>query len=292
MSTLSPFANEPVLELRRSAVRAQLQEAMRSLDARLPLRVPVMIGKDERSGEGLPSTDPGEPERVVALAARGGEPDVGAAIEEAERGLRAWRALGATERAGALVRAAAWLRERRLEIAALEVRECAKPWPEADADVCEAIDFLEYYARGAIELEAGAELLQVPGERNEMHYAPRGVAAVISPWNFPLAIPCGMSAGALATGNSVVLKPAEQSPACAHVLVQALRAGGVPASAISLLPGEGDVGAALVAHPRVQTIAFTARSRSASRSAARPARRPTDSATSSGWCPSSGARTS
>ena len=101
------------------------------------------------------------------------------------------------------------------------------------------------------------ELLQVPGERNEMRYAPRGVAAVISPWNFPLAIPCGMTAGALATGNSVVLKPAEQSPGCALMLVQALRAGGVPASAISLLPGEGDVGAALVAHPRVQTIAFT-----------------------------------
>ncbi len=257
MSTLSPFANEPVLELRRAAVRAQLQDAMRSLNARLPLRVPVMVGKGERSGDGLSSTDPGEPERVVALAARAGESDVAAAVEEAERGLRAWRALGAAERAGALVRAAAWLRERRLEIAALEVRECAKPWPEADADVCEAIDFLEYYARGAIELEAGAELLQVPGERNEMHYFPRGVAAVISPWNFPLAIPCGMTAGALATGNSVVLKPAEQSPACAHVLVQALRAGGVPASAISLLPGEGDAGAALVAHPSVQTIAFT-----------------------------------
>jgi predicted delta-1-pyrroline-5-carboxylate dehydrogenase group 2 len=257
VSALSPFANEPVLELRRSAVRAQLQEAMRGVDARLPLRVPVMVGEGERSGEGLTSTDPGEPERVVALAALAAEPDVAAAVEEAERGLRAWRGLSAAERAAALLRAAAWLRDRRLEIAALEVRECAKPWPEADADVCEAIDFLEYYARGAIELEAGAELLQVPGERNEMHYAPRGVAAVISPWNFPLAIPCGMTAGALATGNSVVLKPAEQSPACAHVLVQALRAGGVPASAISLLPGEGDVGAALVAHPRVQTIAFT-----------------------------------
>ena len=257
MSTLPPFANEPVLELRRAPVRAQLQEAMRGLSARLPLRVPVMIGTDERSGGELLSTDPGDPERVVAIATRARESDVAAALEEAERGLRAWRAMSAGERAAALIRAAAWLRERRLEIAALEVRECAKPWPEADADVCEAIDFLEYYARGAIELEAGAELLQVPGERNEMRYAPRGVAAVISPWNFPLAIPCGMTAGALATGNSVVLKPAEQSPGCALMLVQALRAGGVPASAISLLPGEGDVGAALVAHPRVQTIAFT-----------------------------------
>jgi RHH-type transcriptional regulator, proline utilization regulon repressor / proline dehydrogenase / delta 1-pyrroline-5-carboxylate dehydrogenase len=257
MSALAPFANEPVLELRRAAVRAQLEDAMRSLAPTLPLRVPVMIGGEERAGDELLSMDPGEPERVVAVASRATEPEVADAVQAAERGLRTWRALDAAGRAAALIRAAAWLRDRRLEIAALEVRECAKPWPEADADVCEAIDFLEYYARGAIELDAGAPLLQVPGERNEMHYTPRGVAAVISPWNFPLAIPCGMTAGALATGNTVVLKPAEQSPGCALMLVRALRAGGVPESAISLLPGEGDVGAALVAHPGVQTIAFT-----------------------------------
>ena len=92
------------------------------------------------------------------------------------------------------------------------MRECAKPWPEADGDVCEAIDFLEYYALEALELDAGRELVQVPGERNTMRYAPRGVAAVIAPWNFPLAIPCGMTAAALAAGNAAVLKPAEQSP--------------------------------------------------------------------------------
>ncbi len=257
MSTLTPFANEPVLELRRAPVRAQLEDAMDALGPKLPLRAPVMIGDAERTGAELLSTDPGAPERVVAVATRGTEDDVTAAVQEAERGFGAWRAFPAAERAAALIRAAAWLRERRLELAALEVRECAKPWAEADADVCEAIDFLEYYARGAIELDAGPDLLQVPGERNDMYYAPRGVAAVISPWNFPLAIPCGMTSAALVTGNAVVLKPAEQSPGCAHVLVQALRAGGVPASAISLLPGEGDVGAALVAHASVHTIAFT-----------------------------------
>jgi RHH-type transcriptional regulator, proline utilization regulon repressor / proline dehydrogenase / delta 1-pyrroline-5-carboxylate dehydrogenase len=257
VSTLSPFANEPVLELRRAPVRAQLQDGLDQMSARLPLRVPVMIGDGERSGSELVSTDPGDPERVVAVAAVAGQADVAAALAEAERGLAVWRAVGAADRAAALVRAAAWLRERRLELAALEVRECGKPWPEADADVCEAIDFLEYYARGAVALDAGPELLQVPGERNDMRYAPRGVAAVIAPWNFPVAIPCGMTAAALATGNAVVLKPAEQSPGCAFMLVQALRAGGVPASAISLLPGEGDAGAGLVAHPGVATIAFT-----------------------------------
>jgi RHH-type proline utilization regulon transcriptional repressor/proline dehydrogenase/delta 1-pyrroline-5-carboxylate dehydrogenase len=137
------------------------------------------------------------------------------------------------------------------------VRECAKPWGEADADVCEAIDFLEYYARAGIELERGHELLQVPGERNRMGYAPRGVVAVISPWNFPLAIPTGMTAAGLAAGNAVVLKPAEQSPGSALMLVEALHAAGVPPDAVSLLPGFGDAGATLVRDPRVHVIAFT-----------------------------------
>jgi RHH-type transcriptional regulator, proline utilization regulon repressor / proline dehydrogenase / delta 1-pyrroline-5-carboxylate dehydrogenase len=257
LSTLPSFTNEPVLELRRAAVRAQLHDALARLDGELPLSVPVTIGGDARTAENLDSTDPGEPSRVIARATGATEADVVAAVAEAGVGARGWRAAGATERAAALIRAAAWLRERRLELAALEVRECAKPWLEADADVCEAIDFLEYYARGAIALAEGRPLLQVPGERNELRYVPRGVAAIIAPWNFPLAIPCGMTAAALATGNSVVLKPAEQSPGCSQRLLEALRAGGVPAGAISLLPGEGDVGAALVRHPDVQTIAFT-----------------------------------
>jgi RHH-type transcriptional regulator, proline utilization regulon repressor / proline dehydrogenase / delta 1-pyrroline-5-carboxylate dehydrogenase len=257
LSSLPAFANEPVLELRRSAVRAQLADALERLDRQLPLSVPVLIGNGAKGGDQLLSTDPGEPERVVARAARSGPDDAAEAVTVAGDGLREWAAFSAPERAAALVRAAGWLRSRRLELAALQVRECAKPWPEADADVCEAIDFLEYYARGAIELDHGRQLLQVPGERNELHYVPRGVVAVISPWNFPLAIPCGMTAAALATGNTVVLKPAEQSPGCALQLVDALRAGGVPAGAISLLPGEGDAGAALVADRRVATIAFT-----------------------------------
>ena len=141
------------------------------------------------------------------------------------------------------------------------MRETAKPWREADGDVCEAIDFLEYYARGAIALEerpAGdAELIQLPGERNELRWRPRGIVAVISPWNFPVAIPLGMVAAGLATGNAVVLKPAEQAPACAFAVVRALRESGLPPSALALLPGEGPVGAALVGDPRVHTIAFT-----------------------------------
>ncbi|MCW2998781.1 MAG: aldehyde dehydrogenase family protein, partial [Solirubrobacterales bacterium] len=163
----------------------------------------------------------------------------------------------AIERADVLVRAAAQLRARRLPLAALLLRETAKPWPEADADVCEAIDFLEYYARHAIALEQPRELVHVAGERNVLTYTARGVAAVIAPWNFALAIPAGMVAAALVTGNTVVLKPAEQAPACAAALYEAFRAAGLPAGALHVLPGGDEPARALVAHPHVHTIAFT-----------------------------------
>jgi RHH-type transcriptional regulator, proline utilization regulon repressor / proline dehydrogenase / delta 1-pyrroline-5-carboxylate dehydrogenase len=254
---LPAFANEPVLEFRRAAVRAQVDDALAGVDRQLPIDAPVLIGNESRFGDELSSTDPGAPHRLVARAAVARPDEIEAAVAEARRGFSQWRAAHPEQRAAALVAAAAWMRERRLELTALEVRECAKPWLEADADVCEAIDFLEYYARAAIELGRGRDLLQVPGERNELSYVPRGVVAVISPWNFPLAIPCGMTSAALVTGNAVVLKPAEQSPGIAARLVEALRAGGVPPAALGLLPGEGEVGAALVGHPDVAAIAFT-----------------------------------
>ena len=219
--------------------------------------MPILIGGDRGATTGLTSTDPGDPERVVATAGMGGAADADAAVQAAARGFRDWGARPAAERAAVLRAAAAELRERRAELAALMVRECAKPWPEADADVCEAIDFLEYYALAAPALERGPELAQVPGERNTMRYAPRGVVAVIAPWNFPLAIPTGMTAAGLAAGNAVVLKPAEQSPGCALALVQALHRAGVPPDALALVPGEGEAGQALVEHPGVHVIAFT-----------------------------------
>jgi predicted delta-1-pyrroline-5-carboxylate dehydrogenase group 2 len=255
--SLAPFANEPTLELRRFANRGALEQALRALDARLPLAVPLLIGSDRGAAAGIDSLDPGNPERVVAHAGAAGPAHVEAAVGAAASAARAWSSLGAPARARILVAAAGHLRARRLELAALEVRECAKPWAEADADVCEAIDFLEYYARLAVELEDGRPLLQAPGERNTMRYFARGVTAVISPWNFPIAIPAGMTAAALATGNAVVLKPAEQSPACGLALVEALLEAGVPPGAVNLLPGEGSAGAALVRHARVDTIAFT-----------------------------------
>ena len=255
--SIADFRNEPALELRRSTERARLAEALAELERRLPLTVPVIIDGERHGEPALASVDPSAPDRVVARAAEATAADVDAAVRAAGAAQRLWRETDASERAAVLIRAAGELRRRRYELAALEVLECAKPWPDADADIAEAIDFLEYYARQAVELEESRALPRLPGERNFLYHRPRGVVAVIAPWNFPIAIPTGMTAAALATGNAVCLKPAEQSPACALMIHEALIAAGLPPGVLALLPGAGSVGAALVSHPGVHTIAFT-----------------------------------
>ncbi len=156
-----------------------------------------------------------------------------------------------------MIKTAAILRKRRFELAAWEVYECGKPWAEADGDVAEAIDFCEFYAREMIRL-AEPRRRDVPGETNFTEHLSRGVAVVIPPWNFPLAIPCGMTVAALVAGNSVILKPAEQSPVIAWQLARALHEAGLPPGALSFLPGLGEeVGQALVNHPDVNVVAFT-----------------------------------
>lgn len=254
---LTPFAGEPFLELRRPAPRRALAQALADLDTQLPLRAPVVIDGEERGELTRTSVDPSRPNRIVARFGDASAADAGDAIAAARRAFPAWSARTAEDRAGVLLRTAAHLRARRPELTALILRETAKPWPEADADVCEAIDFLEYYARQAIDIAAPRELVHVAGERNVMTYTGRGVAAVIAPWNFALAIPTGMVAAALVTGNTVVLKPAEQAPACSAALLEAFRAAGLPAGALHVLPGGDEPAKALVVHPHVHTIAFT-----------------------------------
>jgi RHH-type proline utilization regulon transcriptional repressor/proline dehydrogenase/delta 1-pyrroline-5-carboxylate dehydrogenase len=149
------------------------------------------------------------------------------------------------------------MEKSRDELSAMIAREVGKSLIEADNEVCEAIDFCRYYSEAAEALETYQGAVSVPGEHTVLRYRPRGVAAVIGPWNFPLAIPCGMSTAALVSGNPVILKPAEQAPAIARRLVAILHEAGVPADALAYLPGEGDVGAALVGDPEVALIVFT-----------------------------------
>ncbi|HEX2128227.1 MAG TPA: aldehyde dehydrogenase family protein [Solirubrobacterales bacterium] len=271
---MSEFVNEPLLELRRPEVRERLTDALAELDLELPLEVPVLIDGEARARADFDSVDPARPERVVARAAAASAEEVREAVEAVGAARRAWEDRPASERAEVLLKAAVRLRSQRERLAALTVREAGKPWPDADAEVAEAIDFVEYYARGAVRLDEGRELIEPPGEHNRLRYAPRGVVAVIAPWNFPLAISTGMVVAGLATGNGVAYKPAEQTPGCALALVEALLAAGMPAGALALLPGGDDPGIALVASPGVHTIAFTgscAAGLAISRAAAEPA---------------------
>jgi acyl-CoA reductase-like NAD-dependent aldehyde dehydrogenase len=247
------FRNHPLLELRRAEVRGDLTAALAALDRELPLRPETLVGGKGRRGEGETSTDPCAPERAVA---RLGWADVDSAGRALELALASrWPRRSPEDRAAVLERAAELLDEGRHRMAALVVREVGKPWEDADAEVCEAIDFLRFYALGAREI--AEELIQAPGERNELRLRPRGPAAIISPWNFPLSIPCGMVSAALVMGSPVLFKPAEQSPACGWELARLLLEAGVDDDALAFLPAAGELGRWLVAEPRIATIAFT-----------------------------------
>ncbi len=183
-------------------------------------------------------------------------------IDEALGVFEAWRDAPAMARADVLVRAAAAMRARRDELSGVMIKEAGKTWREADADVCEAIDFCEYYARLAVPLFERKRLGRFIGELDEVWYQPRGVAVVIAPWNFPLAILTGMTVAALVTGNTVVMKPAEQAPGIAKALFDivqaALKQASQPGEVLRFCPGVGETtGAALVKDPRVALIAFT-----------------------------------
>ncbi|MEX2658848.1 MAG: proline dehydrogenase family protein [Acidimicrobiales bacterium] len=259
----SPYDPEPTAEWRRPAPRAAMASAVEGAGARPVLDVPALIdGERVRTSATIDSVDPADPDHVVAVSASCARSEADAAVAAAVRATAGWRRRPAASRAAVLFKAARWLAARRFELAALELFECGKPWAEADADVCEAIDFCEYYGREAIRLDvvsrAGGVVQSPPGERNTLSYQGKGVTVVIAPWNFPLAIPCGMVAAALAAGNPVILKPAEQAPAIASRLIEALEAAGAPDGVLGFLPGLGEaVGAHLVAHPDVAVIAFT-----------------------------------
>ncbi|MFZ0667693.1 MAG: proline dehydrogenase family protein [Acidimicrobiales bacterium] len=253
------YRPEPLAEFRRPRVISQFQRAVDLEFARPVRQVDALIGgKAVRTGKTFQSIDPSDAESVVAVATACGPKEVDEALQIATRAAKRWSKVPAEERAAVLFGAAARMRDKRHELAALQVREAGKGWLDADGDVCEAIDYCEYYARRMLELESGGVVQSPPGEENRLIYHGRGVCAVISPWNFPLAIPAGMTCAALVTGNAVILKPAEQTPAVAFELATALFEAGLPEDVLAFLPGFGpETGAPLVEDPRVDQIAFT-----------------------------------
>ena len=252
------FENEPLtdfsLEEHRDAMTAALDQVEDELGWEYPL---VIGGRNVQPNLNLVSYDPSEKKTVVGKVAAATPKDASAAVEAAKKAFPAWSRTPAEHRAEYLDLLAAEMRHRRFELAAWMVREVGKPWAEADGDVAEAIDFCRYYARQMRALDAGRRV-DVPGEQNHYFYRPRGVAVVIAPWNFPLAILTGMTAAALVTGNTVVMKPAEQSPIIAARLMDLLREIGLPDGVVNYLPGVGEeIGPTLVNHPDVAVVAFT-----------------------------------
>ncbi|MGH9179495.1 MAG: aldehyde dehydrogenase family protein, partial [Acidimicrobiales bacterium] len=254
-----PYHHEPPAEWRRLDVRAAVAAQVDAAPGGFGKDVPAVIdGQRVRTARTIASSDPADPETVVATSASCGPAEADAAVTAAERAWEEWRRTPVRERSAVLFRAAEWLRARRHELAALEVFEAGKPWAEADGDVCEAIDFCEYYGREMFRLDQGGPVDSPPGEANVLRYQGKGIGVVIAPWNFPLAIPTGMVTASLVAGNAVLFKPAEQTPAIAYRLVEALEAAGLPPGVLAFLPGVGEeVGAYLVEHPAVAFVAFT-----------------------------------
>jgi len=259
---MNMFRTEPFSDFSIPAVRNELQAALDNFERDL-LHGPktfgsIINGKERRSEKTLLSTDPSDDRIAIAQVYLSTIKDTEDAIASAKLAQACWEMTDVKTRANCLRKAATLMRERRHYLNALIIREAAKPWKEADGDVAEAIDFCDYYAEEMERLAPPKLTMEVPGEENHYFYQARGVAAVIAPWNFPLAIACGMTTAALVSGNTVIFKPAEQTPLIGYELVKILHEAGVPTDCVHFLPGIGEeVGRALVKHPDISLICFT-----------------------------------
>jgi RHH-type proline utilization regulon transcriptional repressor/proline dehydrogenase/delta 1-pyrroline-5-carboxylate dehydrogenase len=252
------FHEEPLADFSRAESRAAMQEALQQVAAQLGRTYPLVLnGRDIPLSETVNSINPSHKRQIVGRCARATPELALEAVAAASAAFPAWRDTEPAKRAQYLFDAADVMRRRRFELAAWQVYECGKPWREADADVAETIDYCDFYGHEMLRL-ANPRHRDVAGEDNAYLYEPRGVAVVIAPWNFPLAILAGMTTAALVTGNTVVMKPAEQSAVIGAKLMEVFREIGLPEGVANYLPGVGEeVGPPLVNHPEVSLIAFT-----------------------------------
>jgi 1-pyrroline-5-carboxylate dehydrogenase len=253
------FTNEPVTDFSKPANREAMERALRDVRAQLGREYELLIaGQREKTPDKLKSLNPSKPGEVVGVHSKATAELAKEAVEAAHAYFKEWGAVPAEARARMLLRAGELFRERKFEFDAWLVYEAGKTWPEADADVSEAIDFCEYYARQMMRLAKPDPLLQLPGEKDELFYLPLGVGVIVPPWNFPLAIMVGMTTAALVAGNTVVIKPSSDSPTIAAKFAEVLLDAGFPAQSFSMLVGSGAVvGDVLVEHPLTRFIAFT-----------------------------------
>jgi RHH-type transcriptional regulator, proline utilization regulon repressor / proline dehydrogenase / delta 1-pyrroline-5-carboxylate dehydrogenase len=251
------FANEPHSDFSQAHVRRAMQLAISTVRSQLAQRWEGRSSSVTLTGPWFESHNPCRPDEIVAQVRSASVTDLNDIIKQAHKEWVSWRRTAPDVRSEILRKAASELSRRRFELAAWEIVEVGKPWREADADVAEAIDFLRYYADEMDRKGQPVRLGTSPGELNQRMYGPRGLTAVLAPWNFPLAIPTGMVSAALVSGNPVLFKPSERSPHLGVLLTDILLTAGVPTGCLTCLPGGPEIGQALVAHPEVVTIAFT-----------------------------------
>ena len=253
------FHNEPFIDFHDPQNVHAMQAALTRVGDMLGHEYELVIGGERtRTADKIQSLNPARPAQVVGVHQKAG-------LEHAERAMRAaleafasWQFVAVEERAALLLQTAELIRKRKFEFCAWLTYEVGKNWVEADADVAETIDFLEFYAREALRLAAATTPIQYPGERNQLVYIPMGVCAVIPPWNFPFAIMAGMTAAAIVTGNTVILKPSSDSPTIAARFLDVLEEAGIPPGVVNFCPGSGSTfGNAIVEHPKTRLIAFT-----------------------------------
>jgi 1-pyrroline-5-carboxylate dehydrogenase len=255
----APFSNEPVKTFTDPADVAAMERALGVVKSRFGESYPLVIGgKRIETEKKIRSLNPAHPDEVVGVTSSASKEQAKQAIEAAARAFESWKRVSTEDRAASLFKAAALLRKRRFEYDALLVYEVGKSWVEADADIAEAIDFLEFYGREALRYAQPQPVVHLGGEQNELVYVPLGVGAVIPPWNFAAAIMAGMTSAAVVTGNTVVLKPSSDSAIVAAWFVDLLAEAGVPAGVVNFVPGAGsEIGDLIVTHPLVRFISFT-----------------------------------
>ncbi len=256
---LPEYAPTTYVDFSQPEHRAAFEQALARVRSQLGREHPIVVGGERLTGgPTLESRNPARPAEVIGRFQSGTHAQAVLAVEAAHAAFASWSRVPAGERAAYLLEAARRMRERRHEFSAWMVLEVGKSWPEADADTAEAIDFLEYYAREMLRYAAPQPVTQLAGERDSLVYVPLGVGAIIPPWNFPLAICVGMTSAAIVTGNTVVLKPASDSPAIAWQFAQLLEEIGLPAGVLNFLTGGGaTVGDAIVRHPKTRFVSFT-----------------------------------
>jgi len=243
------------IEENRQAMQAALDKVQKELGGTYPL---VIGGEEITTDDKIKSLNPSKYSEVVGYFSKGTKAHAEQAITVADETFKHWSRVTPDERARYLLRAAAIVKRRRFEIAAWMVYEVGKNWAEADGDVAEAIDFLEFYARSMMDYGLPQPVVPYPGEENELYYLPLGVGAVIPPWNFPFAILVGMTSASIVAGNTVVLKPASTAPATGYQFYKVMKDAGLPAGVLNFLPGPGSqIGDTIVDHPRTRFIAFT-----------------------------------